>query len=546
MTTKVLTDEMIDDDFPQEVKDILRPLPRVPEFDSTLGVTVSTKKPQKTPPHRLVTIGDSLTQGYQSGAISNTDLSYPMTIAWEMGWDRQFRRPNSFSTFGGLQLNIEYYLRQMESRFGEKLDWWETAPAIFAIRELMDQNEDYWERGAGADLYNPPRQKEINHNLAIYGWDIRDLLSLNTTKCRQRIGEPKDNLLKQVVENANERVALRVLSTAKDPQGAWSMIDAATALGTDGTPETDQNGIETLVVMIGANNILSSVSSLKIKWSDNQFQDLEGKESATAWLPSHFALEFDELVNRVQKIKAQNVILCTVPHVTIPPITRGIGTKVRPDSRYFPYYSRPWIADDKFNRNEDEHLTGNQARALDSVVDSYNDHIVKRVRENRQAGRNWYLFDLCTLLDRVAARRYIHTPAAQPTWWTPYEFPAALQALTPPPDSQFFRSGLNPTTKKTQRTTGGIFSLDGIHPTTIAYGIIAQEIINIMQQAGVKFYYGNSPSDQLRERVGPVRVDFQRLIKLDTLVADPPMSLTNDLNLIGWLDEQLDIIRRIF
>jgi hypothetical protein len=63
-----------------------------------------------------------------------------------------------------------------------------------------------------------------------------------------------------------------------------------------------------------------------------------------------------------------------------------------------------------------------------------------------------------------------------------------------------------------------------------------------MQQAGVKFYYGNNS----KERVGPVRVDFQRLIKLDTLVSDPPRSLTNNLELIGWLDEQLDIIRRIF
>jgi hypothetical protein len=542
MSTKVLTDTMMDDDFPQEVKDVIQPIARVPNFDPTLGVAVPAKNLLQTPPHRLVTIGDSLTQGYQSGAIFNTDISYPMTIAWEMGWDRQFRRPASFSAFGGLQLNIEYYLRQLENRFGDRLDWWETAPAAFAIRELMAENEDYWERGAGSDLCDPPHQKEINHNLAIYGWDIRDLLSLNTDRCRQRIGEPKDNLLKQVVENANERVALRVLSTAKDPQGQWAMIDAAQALGNDGTPETGGDGIETLIVMIGANNILSSVSQLKIKWSDNQYQDVEGKGDYTAWLPSHFATEFDELIDRVKQIKARHVIWCTVPHVTIPPITRGISTKVRPDSRYFPYYTRPWITDQQFNQNEDEHLTENQARALDSVVDSYNAHIAKRLRENRQAGKNWYEFDLCTLLDRVAARRYMDTPQARPKWWTPYEFPAALQALTPPPDSRFFRSNLDPNTKKSQRTAGGIFSLDGIHPTTIAYGIIAQEIINIMQQAGVKFYYGNNA----KERIGPVRVDFQRLIKLDTLISDPPMSLTNDLEQIGWLDTQLDIIRRIF
>jgi hypothetical protein len=543
MTTKNLTSQMIDQDFPPEVKAVISANPKVPEFDPTMGVTVAAKSITATPPHRLVTVGDSLTQGYQSGAIFNTDISYPMTIAWEMGWDRNFRHPAPFSAYGGLQSNIEYYLRHLESRFGDRIDWWETAPAIFALRALMDENEDYWERGAGANLYDPPTQKEINHNLAIYGWDIRDMLSLNADLCRRRIPVPKDNLLKQIVENANERVALRVLTTAKDPQGQWSAIDAAAALGKDGTAETGGDGIETLVIMAGANNILGSVSSLTINWSDDNYRDLEAKKSYNAWLPSHFAAEFDELVDRTKQIKTRHVIFCTVPHVTVAPISRGVGgAKARPGSRYFPYYTRPWVADEQFNPDEDDCLTENQARALDSVVDSYNYHIAQRVKEARQAGLDWYVFDLCALLDRVAARRYIKDPQARPDWWMPYDLPAALQALNPPPDSQFFRSAFDPVSQKSKRTTGGIFSLDGIHPTTIAYGIIAQEIINIMQQAGVKFYYGNNS----KERVGPVRVDFQRLIKLDTLVSDPPRSLTNNLELIGWLDEQLDIIRRIF
>jgi hypothetical protein len=204
MPAKTRADRMIDEDFPQEVKDVITANPKVPEFDPTLGIPRSTKNNFATPLHRLVTIGDSLTQGYQSGAIFNTDLSYPMTIAWEMGWDRQFRRPASFSAYGGMQSNIEYYLRHLENRFGDKIDWWETASAVFAVRALMDENEDYWERGAGSNLYDqkPVRQKEINHNLAIYGWDIRDMISLTGAKCRQRIQAPQDHLLKQIVENA--------------------------------------------------------------------------------------------------------------------------------------------------------------------------------------------------------------------------------------------------------------------------------------------------------------------------------------------------------
>src|SRR3954469_10520018 len=38
------------------------------------------------PPHRLVAIGDSLTHGFQSGAIFNTDLSWPAIVARELGW----------------------------------------------------------------------------------------------------------------------------------------------------------------------------------------------------------------------------------------------------------------------------------------------------------------------------------------------------------------------------------------------------------------------------------------------------------------------------
>lgn len=38
------------------------------------------------PPHRLVAIGDSLTHGFQSGAIYNTELSYPAITSHELGY----------------------------------------------------------------------------------------------------------------------------------------------------------------------------------------------------------------------------------------------------------------------------------------------------------------------------------------------------------------------------------------------------------------------------------------------------------------------------
>src|SRR5262245_11996011 len=62
---------------------IVTKVPREPISDPTLGIAVKLD-PQVDPPrHRLVSVGDSLTQGFQSGAIFNTDISYPAIIAYE-------------------------------------------------------------------------------------------------------------------------------------------------------------------------------------------------------------------------------------------------------------------------------------------------------------------------------------------------------------------------------------------------------------------------------------------------------------------------------
>ena len=121
------------------------------------------------------------------------------------------------------------------------------------------------------------------------------------------------------------------------------------------------------------------------------------------------------------------------------------------------------------------------------------------------------MFDLGGFLDRLASRRYIESPWARPTWWTPYELPPALRDLDPVPNTRFFRSGPD------GRTDGGLFSLDGVHPTTIAYGLVAQEVINVMEPAGVQF--DDRSGDP---RGGPVEVDFDRLVAADTLISHPP------------------------
>jgi len=506
--------------------------PRDPVEDPTLGIPVEVDR-EGTPRNRLVTIGDSLTHGFQSGAIFNTDISWPMIVAHEMGWARFFRYPTYFG-FGGLPLNMEFLIRELEDGFGDRARFWELPLALFRARQFMDRVEDHWERGPGSHV---PRIAGINHNLSVYGWDLRDALVRTAEMMEGWIDEPTDAFFKQIVENANERAGLRVLKSARDGDGnSLTPFGAAAQLGKEGTREKpgEGHGIETLIVLLGANNALPSMLRLEVAWSEEPgYKDLSQKRRFTVWKPSHFEEELDLVVQEIREIKARHVILGTVPHVTVAPIARGVGSKVRKGSRYYPYYTRPWIPDSDFDAGNDPHITEQQARAIDSAIDQYNHAIteaVRTAREDKDDPRDWYLFDVAGLLDRLAARRYIDDPLARPDWWRKYELPPELKALSPEPDSRFFVSGPE------GRTQGGLFSLDGVHPTTIGYGIMAQELIQVMQQAGVQFYLG----DGRTKRTGPVRVDFGRLISRDTLISNPPRSITSDLALIGWIDEVLD------
>ncbi len=516
---------------PQEVRDRVTPEGREPSFDPTLGIAPPPRPPRPTgptPQHRLVAIGDSLTHGFASGAVYATDLSYSAIIAHELGWQQSFRYPR-YPGYGGLPFNLELLLRELEERYGSSLSLWELPGALFRAREWLDRAEDYWERGPGR---TPPVVAAHNHALAVYGWDLRDVLSKTAASCEAALGTPKDDPIKQLVENHAERAALRVYPHWSKEVRSQTLLDAARALGEQA--EQGEPGIETLVVFLGANNCLGAVTKLRVEWSGDAYQDLRGKGAYTVWQPEHFRTEYDLLVQAVSKVRARHVIWCTVPHVTVAPIARGLGSKLRPGSRYFPYYTRPWVEAASFNPHQDAHITGAHARAVDTAIDLYNEHIEGHVRRAREQGEDWYLLDIAGLLDRLASRRYIDDPNARPSWWTPYPLPPALAALDPLPDSRFLTAD-----GEGGRASGGLFSLDGVHPTTIGYGLIAQEIINIMRLAGVEFYSGAGAL-----RTDPVNVDFWRLLLRDTLVRHPPQLLRQSLDVLAWADETHDWVRR--
>jgi hypothetical protein len=522
-------DDLVPPGTPDDVRARAALPVRAPSTDPTLGVDVDAGG-RGEPPNRLVTIGDSLSQGMQSAAVFATDLSSSAIVAHELGWLDRFRFPR-YPGRGGLPLNLELLARDLEERYGSELSLWEVPQALFRVRSLMDDIEDYWERGPGRVA---PDVRTINHALAMYSWDLRDALSRTAASCAAAIEAPRDDLVGQVVRNHAERAALRVYPHFSPEASRRTLFDAARALGEE-HDDTTECGIETLVVALGANNALKTITLLSVVWSDAGYRDVELKHAFTVWRPDHFAAELAEVAAAVRAVPARHVIWCTVPHVTIAPIARGVSAKVRPGSRYFPYYTRPWISDDRFEPDRDPHLTAADARAIDAAIDLYNEGLERVVEDARRGTdgrpRDWCLLDLAGLLDRLASRRYIEDVDARPPWWTPYELPPALQALDPPPDSHFLTGD-----GRGGRASGGLFSVDGVHPTTVGYGLLARELVFVMRRAGVQF---RTPSGV--PRPDPVDVDFDRLLRRDLLVRRPPQNLTSALDLLEWGDQALDL-----
>ncbi|MDF5720247.1 MAG: hypothetical protein PUP91_07130 [Rhizonema sp. PD37] len=523
---------MLDPKTPPDVE--IRFEARKPVTDPTLGIPVSVSR-VGTPRNRLVAIGDSITQGYQSGAVFNLQISYPAIIAREMGW-KELLYPNYHGPEDGLPVNLERLANDLQQRFGKQINWLNFIPCLLYLYQHLKVLKNYWERGEGSAY---PQQRKINDNLAVYGWDLRKTLIRNADICIDVLKKnpPKNSFFRLLVDHHNERAAIRVLNSARDvDEKALTPLQAAAALAREGTQEdSDGDGIETLIVVLGANNALRSVLSFNVVWSDRDYNDMDLNNKYTVWRPIHFQAELDRVVSEVKKIRARHVIFGTVPHISIVPFARGVGGKVKQGSRYYPYYTLPWISDKDFNPNKHPNLTHQQVRAVDSAIDQYNDYITAAVQQARTEGRDWYLFESSGLLDRFASRRYHEDPSARPSWWEEvggtYKLPPELQALSPVPDSRFFIS------KPIGRTQGGLFSLDGIHPTTIGYGIIAQEIIKIMQLAGVKFYESDGS-----ERTGEVKLNFQRLIAEDTLISSPPHNVASILNIVSGIDKHFNLL----
>ncbi|MFA4844938.1 MAG: hypothetical protein WC654_00040 [Patescibacteria group bacterium] len=453
---------------------------------------------------RLVAIGDSLTQGFTSLAVSQVEFSYPAMIARCMGIGAaEFRVPD-FRGSGGLPLNLEWLARELQRRHGPNLNAFEWITSLFDIHSILDDVEDYWERGAGARA-----GIDVDyHNLAVWGFEVADAYNITALTAVEKLAGTKDEFI-GIPGESRMRTAARVLNP---PRAATRQQD--TQLTVAKRFADRDGGIDHLVVFLGANNCLGTVVRLKLHESTaaapGPFSDY------TLWHAKAFEAEYETLAAQIETIGAKHVYLATVPHVTIPPLTRGV-MKTRgvlpAGQKYFDYYTYFFVHDKEFDVSGHPHLTGDEARHIDQRIDAYN----KMIRKIAAAHENWHVVDVCAMLDELAVRRNHGSPT--------FKLPPALADLS----VRFFE-----TQPGGRLRNGGLIGLDGIHPTFCGYALVAQRFIEAMRPHEATLHPNGA---------GIRDIDFADARRWDTLVSRPPGTLDDVMGMLRMLEARFNFLR---
>lgn len=453
-------------------------------------------------------MGDSMAQGFKNGGIYRTDLSFPAILSRSMGNGIVYEAP-SFTAQAGIPINMEVLIRGLEQELGSEVNLWNSVKAGRYVYNTLRRIKTYWE-GNKKELH--VEQHTPYHNQGVWGFSISDCWLINDQFCQDHITNNKArySVFSVLPDNAMYTTARMVLNPSFATRYRKNtMVDNVIELQEDG-------GIENLIVCIGHNNIVGAVTKLQIAFSqDGDLNAPYPERTCTVFRPEHFEQELRTLYRSLSGLNIKNVFVPTLPYVTIPPAIRGVNLDgSKPASGYYDYYARFWIWDEDFSPDKHPHLTREDAILLDQTIDRYN-HIIKSL-----ADEFGYITVPVGHYVRAAARRRHQGELIAPF---PPEF---ITALKKNPKTSFLvdKNGypristdylrLDHETGKIDR--GGIFSLDGLHPSTIGYGLIANIYRMSMEKHGVKFEH-------------PIDWDF--VIEHETLVTDPPL-LMHDLRLL--------------
>lgn len=473
---------------------------------------------------KLVAIGDSLTQGVMNGALSRTELSYPALIAEAMGLtvrtpddaeeDAQHEFWVPHLPGDGFPLNIEALLKGIEEELDRDREGFREWMIQFLprFRNYMNEIEEFYENDENlrASSYTG-----VYHNLAVPGFRVLDSFSVHSSYCTDQI----ENIgyisrlfggrdLNPLPSKSMYRIGRCVLNPSlNDARMCWTQITNLQYFQDNGDP------VENLILFLGANDCLGTVVHLNMK--DMAEEDgtptndpEERRERYNLTSPETFRSDYEEMVEQISDAISEDtkVFVGTVPHVTIPPITRGIPADTRhpSDERYFPHYGL-FYADPNRISPSYRPLTGDEVMAIDRRIDCFNAIIEETIDQVPENGE-WRTVDICGSLDDLAVKR--NGAEGRETDLLENFFErlniSDCQLLEEEPIPSVLRFEID----GEQRRQGGLFSLDCIHPTTVGYGLIAEEFLHVMK--------GDAP-----ER-SDWRINWSNILEQDTLIQCPP------------------------
>lgn len=503
---------------------------------------------------QLFTIGDSISQGFMSGAAARTDQSYSTLIAAILK-AKNYNYPNWPKD--GLPFNIETLLRRLEKRLGNDISGvFEWPVAINIINNYLDEIEDYYERGEGA-LDNAVEKKPF-HNVSVRGFDISNSWQITPSLCEKVIAKSNkngDNFFGMVNESLL-RTAHKVLSSGGTKKDDFSQLDWLHF-------HHQNEGVENVALWLGANNALGTVLDLKIiQTSQDGKAFSNGPDSVSyedrleakwnLWHPEDFRVEYQFMIDKVVSIMQNNphnvdykIFVGTIPLVTICPLIKStekhgrelikvvewpvdenipspMGSKELPQpkdelvsyGKYYPYF----LFEDNFDINL-KHLNQQDVLHIDNCIRRYNRIIQEVIAEaNVKIGANrFYLVDIATQFSKMALKRNNYNPK--------YEYPDYFNTCYPKVDTRYYG-----TTREGVKKSGGLFSLDGVHPTAIGHGLLAYEFLKVMEKANV---INSNPASL---------IDWHTLFKNDTLYSSPIKLLSeiyDNNNLKKWFYKRL-------
>lgn len=486
---------------------------------------------------KLFTIGDSISQGFRSGCTAFTENAYSTYLARALGIRqsgyRFLRWPEE-----KLKFDLERIFRLVQTRYGTTVNGLEWIRIFFDVSSFLDKAEDYYERGDG--VVGKPIQgypHEFTDNCAVEGMRVADAWEVTPSLCEERIRQDASGLNNNkglaVASSPFYRAAYRVLN----PQGKSKYKEYSAVRWLQHVAESE--GVENLILWLGANNALGTIFDLKVKMTPGTAGGHGSRKNPQTpeynlWHPKDFVHDYALLLEKVVAALKNNtfpdwkVYVGTVPLVTIAPMLEGFGEERLVDDprypqgqtekrfRYYQYYKYYGVNESTAIRDEKTFMRFRDALFIDKVIIEYNKAIKDLVAKANSGLRReaFVVVEISDILSSMAWKRNSGMPS--------YEYPAELQWMYPPLNTKFYRVNAGGDV-----ADGGIFSLDGIHPTVIGQGIIASEFLKAFKQNG--------------SATSGASIDWDGVINDDSLRQDPIAVLHDMIE----VDEAIDFFVQV-